>query len=68
MRSMEEDVVEALDMSFEQLRMSDTETEDNVLKENTGIFSTVKLYWHKNSLQYPAENDEHISVFPPACL
>lgn len=44
MRSMEENVVEALDMSFEQLRMSDTETEDNALKENTGISSTVKLY------------------------
>lgn len=38
MRTMEEDVVEALDMTFEQLRMSDTETEDNALKENTGVY------------------------------
>lgn len=38
MRTVEEDVVEALDMSFEQLRMSDTETEDNALKENTGVY------------------------------
>lgn len=38
MRSVEENVVEALDMSFEQLRMSDTETEDNTLKENAGEY------------------------------
>lgn len=38
MRTVEEDIVEALDMSLEQLRMSDTETEDNALIENTGGF------------------------------
>lgn len=38
MRTMEEDVVEALDMSFQQLRMLDTETEDNALEENIGVY------------------------------
>lgn len=38
MRSIEENVVEALEMSFEQLRMSDTEAEDNALKDNTGAY------------------------------
>lgn len=38
MRSVEENVVEALDMSFEQLRMSDTDAEDIALKENTGVY------------------------------
>lgn len=38
MRSLEENVVEALNMSFEQLRISDTEAEGDALK-NTGAYS-----------------------------
>lgn len=37
MRAGEENVVQTLDVSFEQLRMSDTETEDGALKENTDL-------------------------------
>lgn len=38
MRTTEENLVETLDMSFEQLRISDAETEDITLKENSGVY------------------------------
>lgn len=39
MRTIEEEVIEVLDMSIEQLRTSDTETEESAtLRENIGVY------------------------------